>query len=64
MLSLDVFVKPNKRETEQLVEKEYEILDANGDTLRGRKARQTLRKAASNPADLVPARRPARRHHR
>lgn len=38
-LSLDIFVKPNTKETEKLVEKEYEIVDANGDELKGRKAR-------------------------
>jgi len=54
VLSLDVFVKPNARETEKLVEKEYEVLDANGDALKGRRARQTLRKAASNPLAAVP----------
>lgn len=50
-LTLDIFVKqPTSRDTERFVEKEYEILDANGDALKGRKARRTLRKAAS--ADL------------
>lgn len=38
-LSLDIFVKPNTKETEKLVEKEYEIVDSNGDELKGRKAR-------------------------
>ncbi len=42
-LSLDVFVKTNPRETEKFVEKEYEILDANGEALKGRKARRNLR---------------------
>jgi len=47
-LTLDVFVKPaTARETERFIEREYEILDERGDALRGRKARQTLRKAAS-----------------
>ncbi len=53
MLSLDVFVKHNVRETGKLVEKEYEILDGNGDALKGRKARQTLRKAATQPIEVV-----------
>jgi len=52
VLSLDVFVKPpNVREMEKLVEREYEILDANGDALKGRKARQTLRQTASGPVE-------------
>ncbi|KAI2641231.1 hypothetical protein GGS21DRAFT_363977 [Xylaria nigripes] len=37
-LSLEVFVKTNTRATEKLVEKEYEILDYNGDAVKGRKA--------------------------
>jgi hypothetical protein len=43
-LSLDIFVKTNPRLTEKLVEKEYEILDTNGDALTGRKARRNLRR--------------------
>ncbi|ETS83805.1 hypothetical protein PFICI_05681 [Pestalotiopsis fici W106-1] len=43
-LSLEVFVKTNTKETEKLVEKEYEILDNNGDALKGRKARRNLRR--------------------
>jgi hypothetical protein len=43
-LTLDVFVKTNPKETEKLVEKEYEILDNNGDALKGRKARRNLRR--------------------
>lgn len=50
-LALDVFVKAgggaSGRATEKLVEKEYEILDGNGDALKGRKARQNLRKSGS-----------------
>jgi hypothetical protein len=42
-VTLDVFVKANPRETEKFVEKEYEILDLNGDALKGRKARKNLR---------------------
>lgn len=43
-LSLEVFVKTNPKETEKFVEKEYEILDNNGDALKGRKARKNLRR--------------------
>lgn len=43
-LSLELFVKTNTKETEKLVEKEYEILDSNGDALKGRKARKNLRR--------------------
>lgn len=43
-LTLDAFVKTNPKETEKFVEKEYEILDNNGDALKGRKARQNLRR--------------------
>lgn len=48
-LALDVFVKAANggRATEKFVEKEYEILDGNGDALKGRKARQNLRKSGS-----------------
>ncbi len=53
VLTLDVFVKPNKRATEKLVEKEYEILDGNGEPLRGKKARQSLRKAVTGPIEEV-----------
>ena len=48
-LSLDVFVKTNPRETERFVEKEYEILDANGEPLKGRKARRDLRRKSPKP---------------
>lgn len=49
-LTLDVFIKPaNPRDTERFVEKEYEILDANGQALRGHKARRNLRKAPLDP---------------
>lgn len=53
-LSLDIFVKTNPKETEKLVEKEYEILDYNGDALKGRRARRNLRRQ-----DLAPAEEPA-----
>lgn len=42
-LTLEVFVKKTGRDTEKLVEKEYEVLDVNGDALKGRKARRNLR---------------------
>ncbi|KAI0381949.1 hypothetical protein F5Y04DRAFT_54355 [Hypomontagnella monticulosa] len=48
-LSLEVFVKTNPKETEKFVEKEYEILDQNGDALKGRKARQNLRRRGPVP---------------
>jgi hypothetical protein len=47
-LTLDIFVKKGGRETERFVEKEYEILDANGDALKGRKARRDLRRGVTN----------------
>jgi hypothetical protein len=52
-LSLDIFVKTTGRETERLVEREYEILDANGQALRGRKARKDLRKPSTTPEDSI-----------
>ncbi|KAK3353551.1 hypothetical protein B0T25DRAFT_214953 [Lasiosphaeria hispida] len=42
-LTLDVFVRTTGREMERFVEKEYEILDTNGEALKGRKARRNLR---------------------
>ncbi|KAL0944179.1 uncharacterized protein CTRU02_202066 [Colletotrichum truncatum] len=42
-LTLEVFIKTSGRETERMVEKEYEILNQNGQILKGRKARQNLR---------------------
>ncbi|KAK8119050.1 uncharacterized protein PG998_003676 [Apiospora kogelbergensis] len=42
-LSLDVFVKSDVKATEKLVEREYEVLDNDGQTLTGRKARRNLR---------------------
>ncbi|KAK1759517.1 hypothetical protein QBC47DRAFT_109409 [Echria macrotheca] len=48
-LTLDIFVKaPTARDTERFVEKEYEILDANGEAVKGRKARRTLRQAVTD----------------
>lgn len=49
-LTLEVFVKKTGRDTEQFVEKEYEILDANGDALKGRRARRHLRGGANSGA--------------
>jgi len=47
-LSLDVFVKaPTGRDTERLVEKEYEVVDENGRELKGREAKRNLRKRSS-----------------
>ncbi|KAK4145850.1 uncharacterized protein C8A04DRAFT_26329 [Dichotomopilus funicola] len=55
-LTLEVFVKPGSGrkagggaggETEKLVEREYEVLDGNGEAVRGRRARAVLRKGAS-----------------
>jgi hypothetical protein len=48
-MALDIFVKATGRETEKLVEREYEVLDEHGDALKGRKARKNLRKP-SGPA--------------
>jgi hypothetical protein len=43
-LTLDVFVKaPTARDTERLVEKEYEVVDENGRGLRGKEAKRNLR---------------------
>jgi len=43
-MTLESFVKaPTGRETEKLVEKEYEIVDGNGEAVKGRKARKCLR---------------------
>jgi hypothetical protein len=54
-MSLEVFVKqPTGRDTERLVEKEYEILDENGEPLKGRKARNILRKSGSDLAKDEP----------
>jgi len=48
--SLESFVKaPTARDTEKLVEKEYEILDTHGEALKGRKARRELRHGHSDP---------------
>ncbi|KAL2189587.1 hypothetical protein L209DRAFT_749424 [Thermothelomyces heterothallicus CBS 203.75] len=48
-LTLDVFVKNTSgKETEKLVEREYEVLDGNGEAVKGRKARAVLRKSGSS----------------
>lgn len=48
-LTLDVFVKaPTQRDTEKLVEREYEVVDENGRALKGQQARRNLRKSASD----------------
>jgi hypothetical protein len=56
-LSLDVFVKTNTKATEKLVEKEYEILDYNGDAVKGRKALKDVHRGKMVPpaeeAELV-----------
>ncbi|KAF2967047.1 hypothetical protein GQX73_g6509 [Xylaria multiplex] len=56
-LSLDVFVKTNTRATEKFVEKEYEILDYNGDAVKGRRALKDLHRGKTAPpaeeAELV-----------
>ncbi|KAI1426641.1 hypothetical protein F5Y12DRAFT_273523 [Xylaria sp. FL1777] len=56
-LSLEVFVKTNPKETEKFVEKEYEILDYNGDAVKGRKALKDLHRGKTAPppqeAELV-----------
>ncbi|KAK4043349.1 hypothetical protein C8A01DRAFT_43664 [Parachaetomium inaequale] len=51
-LTLEVFVKNTSgKETERLVEKEYEVLDGNGEAVRGRRARAVLRKGGSVEAE-------------
>jgi len=54
-LSLDIFVKTNTKETEKFVEKEYEILDYNGDAVKGRKALKDLHrgKAMAPPVEEI-----------
>ncbi|KAI1107935.1 hypothetical protein F4804DRAFT_4939 [Jackrogersella minutella] len=56
-LALDVFVKTNPKEMERFVEKEYEVLDNNGEALKGRKARQNLRRknhtAVTEESDII-----------
>ncbi|KAF3767469.1 hypothetical protein M406DRAFT_350576 [Cryphonectria parasitica EP155] len=52
-LTLEIFVKTTGRETEKFVEKEYEVIDTNGDALRGRKARRNLRQGTAADAKLA-----------
>ncbi|KIH93944.1 hypothetical protein SPBR_06197 [Sporothrix brasiliensis 5110] len=48
-LPLDAFIKaPTVRDTEKMIKNEYEVLDANGEAVHGRKARAVLRQAAAN----------------
>jgi len=49
-LTLDIFVKePNvAKETEKLVAKEYEVLDAKGECIKGKKARRVLNSGWKN----------------
>ena len=47
-LTLEVFVKTTGRETEKLVEREYEVLDGNGEAVRGRRARAVLRRTGTS----------------
>lgn len=48
-LSLEAFVKTNTKATEKFVEKEYEILDGNGETVKGRKALKSLHRGMPAP---------------
>lgn len=55
-LSLDVFIKTSTKDTEKFVQKEYEILDYNGDAVKGRKAIKNLHRGKTGPpeeAELV-----------
>ncbi|KAJ8118981.1 hypothetical protein ONZ43_g3886 [Nemania bipapillata] len=56
-LSLDIFVKTNTKATEKFVEKEYEILDYNGEAVKGRKALKDVHRGKIAPpakeAELV-----------
>lgn len=49
-LTLGVFVKTKERDTEKFVANEYEVIDVNGDALKGRKARRNLRRGAAGVA--------------
>ncbi|KAK0665912.1 hypothetical protein QBC41DRAFT_158779 [Cercophora samala] len=46
---LEVFVKAGntQKETERLVEKEYEVVDGNGEAVKGRRAKRVLRSGTS-----------------
>ncbi|KAK3940657.1 hypothetical protein QBC46DRAFT_121922 [Diplogelasinospora grovesii] len=52
-VALEYFVKTTGRETEKLVEKEYEVLDSQGEALKGRKARRILRQKAATDIDAA-----------
>jgi len=54
-LTLEVFVVKNNgagaaKETERLVEREYEVLDGNGEAVRGKRARAVLRRGGTAAA--------------
>ncbi|KAK4181850.1 hypothetical protein QBC36DRAFT_563 [Triangularia setosa] len=48
-VTLEVFVKARntQKETEKLVEKEYEVVDGNGEAVKGRKAKKVLKSGTS-----------------
>ncbi|KAI1177019.1 hypothetical protein F4777DRAFT_232778 [Nemania sp. FL0916] len=48
-VSLGVFVKTNTKATEKFVQKEYEILDYNGESVKGRKALKDLHRGKTAP---------------
>ncbi|KAJ2984445.1 hypothetical protein NUW58_g6053 [Xylaria curta] len=53
-LPLRLYVKTNPKETERFVEKEYEILDFNGDPVTGRKALKDLHRGKTAPPAQEP----------
>ncbi|KAI1267003.1 hypothetical protein F5Y18DRAFT_354119 [Xylariaceae sp. FL1019] len=48
-LSLDAYIKTNPRDMEKLVEREWMVVDNNGEAVKGRKARMNLRHGKSAP---------------
>ncbi|KAI3320138.1 hypothetical protein HD806DRAFT_248121 [Xylariaceae sp. AK1471] len=48
-LSLEIFVKTDTKQTEKFVEKEYEILDYNGDPVKGRRALKDVHRGKIAP---------------
>ncbi|KAM7196368.1 hypothetical protein V8F20_007027 [Naviculisporaceae sp. PSN 640] len=48
-VTLDIFVKTTGRETERLIEREYEVINTKGESLRGKRARRDLRKTHADP---------------
>ncbi|KAI0150702.1 hypothetical protein GGR57DRAFT_180663 [Xylariaceae sp. FL1272] len=48
-LSLDAYIKTNPRDMEKLVEREWMVVDNNGEAIMGRKARMNLRHGKSAP---------------